>query len=283
MENQHFVAEEIFDAYQARLKGLTGSYPERMWFPQELCDLDVAILKNAQDADGEEMIRNLHLMVSVGQTYLTDEEALTPLLKLYTSGIVMDIWRGMITKGLFDLSQLPDIIALLHTIYRAPTSEDLKDNIEWFVDKVLLIVNNQYLSPTIHPQVAESIRYIHDHISDPRLNATFIAAQVGFSPNYLSQLFLRDMNFTLAEYIRNQRIIHAHYLLTTTRIPMSEIAKKCGFKSASQFTKTYSQSVGHTPTRTRRKHHEAELRANAKIKAEASEAVADIVDEVPLV
>lgn len=258
--------KEKFEQITGMYQHLAGQYPDRMWFPQEVCDLDIMILEDAKSCTKKRLVEELTLLVSMGQRFIDDDMVLTDLLKIYFNGLLMDIWRSMITQSLFTLDLLPDLVASGRIISEWRSSTEVKALIPWYVSTLCDLYNGHCNTLAMHPQVTESIQYIRDHLEDTRLNATFVAKEIGLSPNYLSQLFQVDMNSTLAEYIRNQRIQHANYLLTSSKLPLQEIARQCGFKSSSQFTKTYAQVVGHPPSDTRRKRAAEERDAEAAAK-----------------
>lgn len=66
-----------------------------------------------------------------------------------------------------------------------------------------------------------------------------VAKYSGVSPFYLERLFKEEMNVTPREYVENIRIDKAAYLLRNTSKTCLEICYESGFRSASNFYKTF--------------------------------------------
>lgn len=56
---------------------------------------------------------------------------------------------------------------------------------------------------------------------------------------------------TPSDFIKTLRMEHAHYLLTTTELPVNIVAGKCGFTSSSYFAKCFKTRFGVLPTSIR--------------------------------
>ncbi len=92
-----------------------------------------------------------------------------------------------------------------------------------------------------------AIEHIHRHL-DRDLKLLDIAAVVGMSQSHFSRLFKQALGISLRQYIIQQRIERAKYLLKQNlSLPISEIALQCGFANQSHFTKSFRQSTGLTP------------------------------------
>lgn len=65
------------------------------------------------------------------------------------------------------------------------------------------------------------------------------AALCGLSPQYFSTLFRETFGITFSEYLCRLRIAKCMELLKTTALPVSVIAKNCGFHNLSHFHKTF--------------------------------------------
>lgn len=67
------------------------------------------------------------------------------------------------------------------------------------------------------------------------------------STSYLSTLFKKETGQTITEYVNNQRINHAKYLLKTTNLQIQTIAQLCGILDLHYFSKLFKKYVGITP------------------------------------
>lgn len=93
-------------------------------------------------------------------------------------------------------------------------------------------------------QVIQSLQY---NFRSP-VTLAEMARQVHLSPNYLGELFRRQMGETFNEYLRRLRIDYAAQLLTETELNVSEIAGESGFRSLAYFSEIFKRRYGATPT-----------------------------------
>ena len=83
------------------------------------------------------------------------------------------------------------------------------------------------------------------------LSLAEIAAAAGVHRVHLSREFRRYFSATVGEFLRRKRIEHACHMVSTTNVPLSEIAMTCGFSDQSHFSATFRRQVGVTPARFR--------------------------------
>lgn len=74
----------------------------------------------------------------------------------------------------------------------------------------------------------------------------------GYNPNYLNRLVLGSTGMSLHQYVLQRRLTLATMLLVTTQQPVSEIAAKLGFHSASHFSSFFKKTTGMTPAQCRK-------------------------------
>jgi AraC-like DNA-binding protein len=98
-------------------------------------------------------------------------------------------------------------------------------------------------------RLAEVLRFIEVHLSDPQLSTAMVAKGCGISPRYLSFLLrLKDTSFS--ELVWEQRLAKARDWLTTSDprdISISEIAYGVGFKSPAHFSRMFKRVFGANP------------------------------------
>lgn len=82
-----------------------------------------------------------------------------------------------------------------------------------------------------------------------------LAKAVGVNRRRLVMLFKDETGESLASYLRRHRIVTACRLLTTTTMPINEVAKYIGFKSSCNFTVAFQKTVGVTPSHYRQKNN----------------------------
>ena len=81
---------------------------------------------------------------------------------------------------------------------------------------------------------------------------TEIAEYVGRNPEYLTKVFKKNTEYTLTEYIINEKMESAKLLLATTSLPVTLISSHVGYGNYSNFTRSFKQLVGCTPMEYRK-------------------------------
>ncbi|WP_460856074.1 AraC family transcriptional regulator [Nocardiopsis coralliicola] len=96
---------------------------------------------------------------------------------------------------------------------------------------------------------ASAQRYVRLHAGDPDLRGETLAAALGWSLRQL-QLALQTAGTTPRQLIKETRLAQARELLTDPRaasIPVSEVARRTGFTSASTFSVAFRERYGRPP------------------------------------
>jgi len=85
-------------------------------------------------------------------------------------------------------------------------------------------------------------KHLGEHIGIDRL-----VAHIGYSRTQVFTLFKEETGLTPADFLMRLRIKKACALLESTGMPACDIAKRCGFSSASVFNATFRRQMGSTP------------------------------------
>ena len=109
--------------------------------------------------------------------------------------------------------------------------------------KPKLSVYKNGLSP---PKLKQITEYINEHL-DRNLKVFELAAIAQISPYHFIRLFRNATNQTPHQYVLQQRVEKAKYLLRRKNISISEIASTVGFCDQSHFTKYFKRITGVTP------------------------------------
>lgn len=102
--------------------------------------------------------------------------------------------------------------------------------------------------PTVIDQVKT---YISHHLAED-LSRETLARQFFINPNYLSRLFKKETGISLQDYLLQERIKKARFLLETTQLSVSEVHEQSGFSHSSYFSKIFKRETGMTPLEYRR-------------------------------
>lgn len=130
--------------------------------------------------------------------------------------------------------------------------EDVRDMIAYLKG---LFREEQTEQQQVHIQPGRStfsvmLAYINEHFSED-ITILGISKRFNLNPNYISQLFRKELDKTFTEYLTGLRMSRASELLKTTSIPINEIADQVGYKDYFYFSKMFKKIIG-TPPRTYR-------------------------------
>ncbi|MEM8675266.1 MAG: AraC family transcriptional regulator [Cyanobacteria bacterium P01_G01_bin.67] len=95
-------------------------------------------------------------------------------------------------------------------------------------------------------QLKQITEYIKEHL-DRDLRVIELAAIAQISPYHFIRLFKQATDKTPHQYVLQQRIEKAQYLLHQGNLNLSEIASSVGFCDQSHFTKYFKRIIGVTP------------------------------------
>ena len=153
---------------------------------------------------------------------------------------------------------------LLNNLIRAVADRDF-DDAEVEADTILDAVNAFVLGARPgdadhdhslrERQRREILRYIDQHLPDPTLSVSHIAAVHRISKRYLHWLF-RDQSVTVNELIILKRLEGCQRDLSSlngAQLQVGQIAYAWGFSNISHFSKRYRAQYGESPTETRQR------------------------------
>ncbi len=104
-----------------------------------------------------------------------------------------------------------------------------------------------------NPQIAAAVLYIREHAQEP-FGIERLVQVTGKSRRWLTHHFRDCLSCTPYEYISLVRVEEAKRLLATDeKLPLSEIAQKCGFSETRNLRHVFERLTGTTPASYRRK------------------------------
>lgn len=99
---------------------------------------------------------------------------------------------------------------------------------------------------SIQPEIVAAIHYINTHYQE-NITLDAAAALVHMSRYHFCRLFSRATGATFLEYLYNVRLSKVHQMLLNTRLPLSQIAAKCGFASTAHLSRVFRDVYGVSP------------------------------------
>ncbi len=96
-----------------------------------------------------------------------------------------------------------------------------------------------------------TLQYISEHFRE-NITLEQAAAFAGYDKSYFCKQFLNATGMTFHRYLNHYRISKACHLLADARLPLSEIAEKCGFASQKNLSRLFRDILGITPTQYRK-------------------------------
>lgn len=99
--------------------------------------------------------------------------------------------------------------------------------------------------------IARVMAYVHDHL-DGDLRLATLAGVAGFSPYHFHRVFRAIVGETLHDFVRRTRAqAAARALVQRPELPISEVARSCGYSSPAVFAREFRHHFGLTATRYR--------------------------------
>jgi signal transduction histidine kinase/AraC-like DNA-binding protein/ABC-type sugar transport system substrate-binding protein len=94
--------------------------------------------------------------------------------------------------------------------------------------------------------VKHALAYLHQNYAEP-LSRAEIAAEIGFSENYLTDLFRREIGITPWDCLNRFRIQRAAQLLVETEHTISFVAQEVGYDDPAYFSRVFTKYMGLSP------------------------------------
>jgi AraC-like DNA-binding protein len=171
-------------------------------------------------------------------------------------GAAKDLQPGQSRTALYD-----PVIEGLGLALR-PALEHPERASNMFVEHVLLAMR-AHLSDRMAPRraprhcglSARQLRRVRDHLDahlGENVSLTELAASCSLSAAHFARGFRLSMGMPPHRYLVHRRVARARELLEHTKLPLSDIAVRCGFADQSHLTKTFRRMLGVTPGSLRR-------------------------------
>lgn len=170
----------------------------------------------------------------------------------------LDADHGRPFLSAFKGSALDHVLTLLEALDAALLSDapDDKALSQALIIQLFHIFNRQTRRDTrsdaYFPQnVVEIQKYLDEHFTEVSTVAE-VAEHFFYSREYVSRLFKRHLNTTVADYVLNRRISHSQTLIAAG-LPLIDVCFQSGFGSVSTFIRAFRSITGMTPSAYRKK------------------------------
>lgn len=87
---------------------------------------------------------------------------------------------------------------------------------------------------------------------DQKITLAQMAEGSGLTPGHFARVFKASTGGTPYQYLLNARVQRARHLLTSTTLPIMQIALQCGFADHVHFTRVFSRTTGQSPAAFRK-------------------------------
>lgn len=149
-------------------------------------------------------------------------------------------------------------IKFLYKTESAPNRNELNDviylsdfyakTLEWFRMVVSTLKGNtESLFPIVDSRLRTIFYYINENISK-KITLEELADLIYVSKSHLIYLFKEHIGQPPMDYVKKIKIQKAKELLLTTKLPLNKISERIGYDNQSQFSRTFRQDTGMSPT-----------------------------------
>lgn len=137
-------------------------------------------------------------------------------------------------------------------IFQLPNTESILD---WFETVVTRLYNaiTETRGMSQNAMLVKAKKIVEDRLSDADLGLTFVSDSLGITASYFSSLFIQEMGVGFTEYVTRLRLERAKLLLADPSLKISDLAFRCGFRSASYFIAVFRKETGISPGEYRKK------------------------------
>ena len=125
------------------------------------------------------------------------------------------------------------------------------------LELLVYLARNHAVPAKKYPKTDENIKqvigYLHGNAAEA-ISLESIAEKFNLNKSHLARIFKKATGMTVVSYLNMVRCENAKRLLLHRDLPVSEVARRCGFENASYFAKTFCRFVGCLPSDFRQQH-----------------------------
>lgn len=106
--------------------------------------------------------------------------------------------------------------------------------------------------PLDPPWLSDALVYIRNNVTN-QLTASDVYRHLGKSHTLVDQAFRKTLKSSVQQEIIRQRLTEAKRLVSTTDLPLGQVARRAGFTSPQYFCSAFTKAFGASPTAIRNK------------------------------
>lgn len=111
---------------------------------------------------------------------------------------------------------------------------------------------SQNLYDSVDDKLSSTLEYMERHLAEP-LSVEILAGQIGVSCGHFNRIFKKQTGKTPLGHLVELRMRQATQLLKHSHLPLSEIARHCGYADPYYFSRAFHREVGCCPQEYRRR------------------------------
>lgn len=122
--------------------------------------------------------------------------------------------------------------------------------------ELLMVIDNETAPRVVNDEVQRQVEMAVEHIRTrfiESITVSQLAEMAGLSTSHFAAVFRQRIGVSPIELLLRMRLNAARDLLATTRLPIKQVARLCGFHSPQYFATLFARRTGQSPLAYRRR------------------------------
>lgn len=177
---------------------------------------------------------------------LSDQEQVF-VARIFFVGIVTEVIRVKKRKKTLYPKTLSQAYALIAQVEKWENLSEYILAIPSYLKQLIeeVIAEQPMLEQSIY--VEKAIKIIHENLTNPALNVSWVAQQLDLSTTHIANIFKIELDQTISKYILKQKLNEITYAIRYTNKTLTEIREAYGIVNQSHFIQQFKKHIGMTP------------------------------------
>ena len=153
------------------------------------------------------------------------------------------------------MDELLPVLGQLDSILARGSSKDHALAIAYTLQAFYLLDNLSASDTAGDPYLPQNVidiqHYLDEHFTEVA-SVSNVAEHFFYSREYVSRLFKRYLNTSVADYVANRRVSYCQKLIVSSNLPLIDICYRAGFGSVPAFIRMFQRITGMAPSEYRR-------------------------------